>query len=68
MDRAPTVAFSVDGVPSSEVARALARVNIGVGHRNFHAYRLIRALGYDPGDGVVRRRSCTTPQARRSNA
>jgi cysteine desulfurase family protein (TIGR01976 family) len=53
-DRAPTVAFSVKGTLSSQVARALARVDIGVGQGNFYAYRLIRALGYDPDDGVVR--------------
>jgi selenocysteine lyase/cysteine desulfurase len=54
MERAPTVAFSVDGIPSAEVARALARVEIGVGQGDFYAHRLIRALGYDPDDGVVR--------------
>ena len=54
VDRAPTVAFSVDGTPSTEVARGLARVEIGVGQGNFYAYRLLRALGYDPDDGVVR--------------
>jgi cysteine desulfurase family protein (TIGR01976 family) len=55
LDRAPTVAFSVDGTRSAEVARALADVEIGVGQGNFYAYRLLRALGYDPdGDGVVR--------------
>jgi cysteine desulfurase family protein (TIGR01976 family) len=53
-DRAPTVAFSVIGMPSADVARALARIEIGLGHGNFYAYRLLRALGYDPGDGVVR--------------
>jgi selenocysteine lyase/cysteine desulfurase len=54
VDRAPTVAFSVKGTLSSQAARALARVDIGVGQGNFYAYRLIRALGYDPDDGVVR--------------
>ena len=53
-DRAPTVAFSVEGTPSVNVARALARVDIGVGHGNFYAHRLIRALGYEPDEGVVR--------------
>jgi selenocysteine lyase/cysteine desulfurase len=36
------------------VARALARLEIGVGHGNFYAYRLLQALGIDPSEGVVR--------------
>jgi cysteine desulfurase family protein (TIGR01976 family) len=53
-DRAPTVAFTVDGRSSADVARELARADIGVGQGNFYAYRLIRALRLDPADGVVR--------------
>ncbi|MDQ1243359.1 MAG: hypothetical protein QG550_2611, partial [Pseudomonadota bacterium] len=54
IDRAPTVAFTVEGVSSVEVAQALARLDIGVGHGNFYAYRLMQALGIDPAEGVVR--------------
>jgi cysteine desulfurase family protein (TIGR01976 family) len=54
IDRAPTVAFTVEGLPSGDVARALARLEIGVGHGNFYAYRLVQALGIDPSEGVVR--------------
>ena len=54
IDRAPTVAFTVEGVSSVEVAQALARVDIGVGHGNFYAYRLMQPLGIDPAEGVVR--------------
>ncbi|MGI9246488.1 MAG: aminotransferase class V-fold PLP-dependent enzyme [Steroidobacteraceae bacterium] len=53
-ERAPTIAFRVAGLPSAEVARALARAGIGVGQGNFYAWRLLRALGIDPADGVVR--------------
>jgi selenocysteine lyase/cysteine desulfurase len=53
-NRAPTVAFTVQGMKCVEVATALARLDIGVGHGNFYAYRLVQALGLDPDDGVVR--------------
>lgn len=52
--RAPTVAFSVQGRSSAEVARQLAAQRIGVGSGNFYAYRLVQALGYDTTDGLVR--------------
>jgi selenocysteine lyase/cysteine desulfurase len=48
------VAFTVEGLSSVEVAQALARLDIGVGHGNFYAYRLMQALGIDPAEGVVR--------------
>ena len=54
IDRAPTVAFTVEGLSSVDVAHALARLDIGVGHGNFYAYRLMQALGIDPAEGVVR--------------
>jgi selenocysteine lyase/cysteine desulfurase len=54
IDRAPTVAFTVEGRACAEVAQALARLDIGVGHGNFYAYRLMQALGIDPAEGVVR--------------
>jgi selenocysteine lyase/cysteine desulfurase len=53
-ERAPTVAFSVKGASSTDIAQALARLGIGVGQGNFYAYRLLRALGIDTADGVVR--------------
>ncbi len=52
--RAPTVAFTVDGKSSSEVASRLAEAKLGVGVGNFYAYRLIRSLGIDTEDGAVR--------------
>src|SRR4029453_12980798 len=47
-ERAPTVAFTVDGHRSSTVARRLSDFNLGVGVGNFYAYRLVKALGTDP--------------------
>ena len=53
-DRAPTIAFTVDGMSSMAICDALAEQGIGVGAGNFYAYRLIEALGIDVDDGVVR--------------
>ena len=52
--RAPTVAFTVDGEPSQEIASKLGSQAIGVGAGHFYAYRLLEALGYDLEDGVLR--------------
>lgn len=53
-DRAPTVAFSSNARSSHEIAEKLAKMNIGVGAGDFYAYRVVKALGYDMDDGVVR--------------
>ena len=53
-DRAPTVAFTVDGHKSHEIATKLAKLSLGAGAGDFYAYRLVEALGYDMDDGVVR--------------
>ena len=53
-ERAPTVAFTVEGKSSSDVAGRLAEAKLGVGVGNFYAYRLIKALGIDTEDGAVR--------------
>jgi selenocysteine lyase/cysteine desulfurase len=52
--RAPTIAFTVDGMASQAIGAELARQRIGVGAGNFYAYRLLQALGLDTADGVVR--------------
>jgi cysteine desulfurase family protein (TIGR01976 family) len=52
--RAPTVAFTVDGWRSVDLASRLAESALGVGVGHFYAYRLVEALGIDAGDGVVR--------------
>jgi cysteine desulfurase family protein (TIGR01976 family) len=54
LNRAPTVAFTIEGSSSQAVAAALARQGIGVGAGNFYAVRLLQALGIDTADGVVR--------------
>jgi cysteine desulfurase family protein (TIGR01976 family) len=53
-ERAPTVAFTVSGRRSSDVAGALAKAGVGVGSGNFYAFRLLKALGIDTDDGAVR--------------
>src|SRR4029453_16340654 len=44
-ERAPTVAFTVTGQRSGDVARQLSEQKLGVGVGNFYAYRLVKALG-----------------------
>jgi cysteine desulfurase family protein (TIGR01976 family) len=53
-ERAPTVAFTVEGRQALDVSRRLGALGIGVGAGNFYAYRLCQALGVDPDVGVVR--------------
>jgi len=53
-ERAPTVAFTVEGRSSAEIAEKLAAAKLGVGVGNFYAYRLIKSLGIDTDDGAVR--------------
>ncbi len=53
-ERAPTVAFTVEGRSSADVAEKLAAAKQGVGVGNFYAYRLIKSLGIDTDDGAVR--------------
>lgn len=52
--RAPTVAFTVAGLRPRDLATRLAQSNLGVGCGNFYAYRLLRALGIDTDEGVLR--------------
>ncbi|MEM7293396.1 MAG: aminotransferase class V-fold PLP-dependent enzyme [Pseudomonadota bacterium] len=53
-DRAPTIAFVPQGQSSFDVAGKMQKLGIGTESGNFYAYRLIRDLGIDPEDGVVR--------------
>jgi cysteine desulfurase family protein (TIGR01976 family) len=53
-ERAPTVAFTVDGHRSMELGAMLSDLGLGVGVGHFYAYRLIEALGIDTDDGVIR--------------
>jgi selenocysteine lyase/cysteine desulfurase len=51
--RTPTVAFTVDGVASSEVARRLARRGVFVSHGDFYAQTVVERLGLS-AEGLVR--------------
>jgi cysteine desulfurase family protein (TIGR01976 family) len=53
-NRAPTVAFTVEGRDPAEIAAELASQKIGVGNGNCYAYRIMGALGIPPDEGVVR--------------
>jgi selenocysteine lyase/cysteine desulfurase len=48
--RTPTIAFTVDGMPSREVAAALAELGVFVSHGDFYATTVIERLGlFDVG-------------------
>lgn len=51
--RAPTVAIGVNGL-AVEVSERLARHKIMASGGHFYAYRLLEALGINPGHGVLR--------------
>jgi cysteine desulfurase family protein (TIGR01976 family) len=53
-ERAPTVAFTVEKQRSTELASRLSEFDLGLGVGHFYAYRLIKALGIDTKDGVLR--------------
>jgi len=52
-ERTPTLAFTVGGVDSAEVARALAARGVFVSHGDFYASTVARVLGHEH-DGLVR--------------
>jgi cysteine desulfurase family protein (TIGR01976 family) len=51
---APVIAFHVPGRPSAEIVATLTARHIAIGHGDFWAARLIKALGLTAEDGVVR--------------
>jgi cysteine desulfurase family protein (TIGR01976 family) len=51
--RTPTVSFTVSGVPSAEVARALAQEAVFASNGNFYATTVVERLG-QAGGGLVR--------------
>ena len=53
-DRAPTISFTVAGRRSADIALALNRQQIAIGHGDFWGRRCVDALGLTPEDGVVR--------------
>jgi selenocysteine lyase/cysteine desulfurase len=53
-DRVPTIAFKPLKQSSQELAHHLQNGGIGTENGNFFAHHLVRDLGIDPDDGVVR--------------
>jgi selenocysteine lyase/cysteine desulfurase len=53
-DRVPTIAFKPLKQGSQKLAQQLQNAGIGTENGNFYAHRLVRDLGIDPDDGVVR--------------
>ncbi len=53
-ERAPTVAFTVGGYASPELAALLSERNLGLGVGDFYAYRLVQALGLAKDGGALR--------------
>jgi len=51
--RTPTIAFTVDGVPSIEVAKKLAKHGVFLSHGDFYAMTVVDRLGQTP-HGLVR--------------
>ncbi|HVE77475.1 MAG TPA: cysteine desulfurase-like protein [Gemmatimonadaceae bacterium] len=51
--RTPTIAFTVEGVPSAEVSRALAERGVFVSNGDFYATTVVERLGR-AADGLVR--------------
>jgi selenocysteine lyase/cysteine desulfurase len=51
--RTPTIAFTVNGVPSMEVAKKLAERGVFLSHGDFYAMTVIERLGQAP-HGLVR--------------
>ena len=51
--RTPTIAFTVDGIPSVEAAKKLAELGVFLSHGDFYALTVIERLGLVP-HGLVR--------------
>lgn len=52
--RAPTVSILVEGKTPQSIADELSALGVGIGNGNCYAYRLVKALGIDPEQGVAR--------------
>jgi selenocysteine lyase/cysteine desulfurase len=51
--RTPTISFTVQGVPSEQVTRALVRRGVFTSHGDFYASTVVALLGHAE-DGLVR--------------
>ena len=52
--RVATVSFRVGGLTSADTAARIQSGGFAVRHGHMYSYRLCRAVGLDPEDGVVR--------------
>lgn len=53
-NRAPTVSLHVKGHQPAELAHKLGQAGILCGSGHFYSYRLLKAMGMDPQEGVIR--------------
>ena len=53
LERTPTVSFTIDAVPSTEVARRMNKRGLFVSHGDFYAQTVVDRLGLQP-EGLVR--------------
>ena len=51
---APVIGFWIDGRKSSDIVAALNKRQIAIGHGDFWAHRVVKAIGLKSEDGVVR--------------
>lgn len=52
--RVPTISFSVDGGSPEAIVRAVDTHGIGIRHGHFYSKGILRALGIEPSEGVIR--------------
>ncbi|MEZ4606032.1 MAG: aminotransferase class V-fold PLP-dependent enzyme [Deinococcales bacterium] len=52
--RAPTIAFYSPKQASATITQTLQAQGIACSHGHFYGYRIVRALGLEPEDGIVR--------------
>ncbi len=52
--RAPTISFTAVGIAARDITAKLAEAKIGASAGHYYAYRLMKAMGIAPEEGVVR--------------
>jgi selenocysteine lyase/cysteine desulfurase len=52
--RVPTISFSVDGGSPEAIVRAVDGHGIGIRHGHFYSKGILRGLGIEPSEGVIR--------------
>jgi selenocysteine lyase/cysteine desulfurase len=50
----PTISFSVAGGSPEAIVRAVDTHGIGIRHGHFYSKGILRALGIEPSEGVIR--------------